>query len=158
MSRTENMRNYTEGRKQETICKIKDAISMMKLQGRPITRKELVAESGVSSSVLSKPYIKAILEEEQVLMFQNRQTIASNDSVSASMEKELCMLRKRIEELEHRILDKDLLLESRKKYYQEKLDGLEKENAILRGKNQKILEYLYRRGMVDKEIDDLYKY
>lgn len=158
MNRTENMRNYTEGRKQETIHKIREAISMMKSQGRPITRKDLVAESGVSSSVLSKPYIKAILEEEQVLMFKNHKTIPPKDTISASMEKELDMLRKRVEELENRILDKDLLLASQKKHYKEQLDRLENENALLRGKNQKLLEYLYRRGMVEEEISELYKY
>lgn len=158
MNRTENMRNYTEGRKQETICRIKDAISMMKVQGRPITRKELVSESGVSSSVLSKPYIKAILEEEQVLMFEKHKTVSSNGAISASMEKELHMLRKRVEELQNRIIDKDLLMEGQKKHHKEKIDALEQENAILRGKNQKLLEYLYRCGMVDEEISELYKY
>ena len=91
-------------------------------------------------------------------MFKNHKSIPPKDTISVSMEKELDMLRKRVEELENRILDKDLLLASQKKHYKEQLDRLENENALLRGKNQKLLEYLYRRGMVDEEISELYKY
>jgi hypothetical protein len=65
MERSAGMINYTNGLKNNTLKKVKDAIDTLRDRGQPIKRKEILALSGLSSSVLSKPYVKELLKQEK---------------------------------------------------------------------------------------------
>lgn len=162
MERSENSIKYTEGKKNDTLSKVEDAIKLIKSQDREVTRKELLELAGVSSSVLCKPYVKELLKKHEVLMFKPTVILEKKggDTYNA-LKKQMETLSKKLQKRERQLKDKELLVETKNKYIvtlQEKLKDTEEENAILRGKNQQILEYLYRKGMNDEQINDLFKY
>ena len=77
------------------------------------------------------------------------------------MNKQLITIEKKIQKKDHQIEDLKAVIETKNKYIDKlnnEIKQLNYENEILRGKNQRILEYLYRNGMDDKEIEDLFKY
>ena len=162
MKRTENMIKCTENKKNETIEKVEAAIKLIKSQGKEVTRKDLLEEAGVSSAVLSKPHMKEILKKHQVLMYKPTFVAEQKGGESYNqMNKQLITIEKKIQKKDHQIEDLKAVIETKKKYIDKlnnEIKQLNYENEILRGKNQRILEYLYRNGMDDNEIEDLFKY
>ena len=162
MTRSNNMINYTETRKNDTATKVEEAIELMKAQGRRVTRKELIELAEVSSSVLCKDHIKEILKKHQVLMFEPKvvEEKPGGDSY-ATMKKNLAAAEKKLEKKKQQLKDRDIMIEAKEKIIDELRNEkaeLERDNAVLRGKYQKVLEYLYRNGMDDKEIKHLFQY
>lgn len=162
MIRSENMIAYTENKKRETINTLQRAIDTMKAQGKKITRKELIEESGLSSAVLSKPYIKEVLKENKVLMYQNTVVMKEGEAGSNTlMLKENNKLRREVQRLEHKILDYELVINDKKttvKKEKEKYKELQVKYERLLGKWQKLLEYLQRTDNVTPQIKELFKF
>ena len=79
----------------------------------------------------------------------------------ATMKKNLAAAEKKLEKKKQQLKDRDIMIEAKEKIIDELRNEkaeLERDNAVLRGKYQKILEYLYRNGMDDKEIKHLFQY
>lgn len=161
MNRSTNMIAYTEGKKQETIGKVQNAIDIIKEQGRVVTRKALLEESGVSSAVLSKPYIKEILKQNKVLMYEKK--VLSQelgiDSYKLLLQ-ENDRLKKQIQKLEHQKIDIEIGMNNKNKLLekeQERYNELDIKYQRLLGKWQKLLEHLQRVDHITPEIEELYK-
>lgn len=161
MDRSANMIAYTEGKKQETIGKVQSAIDIIKEQGRVVTRKALLEESGVSSAVLSKPYIKEILKQNNVLMYEKKvlsQEIGIDSYKLLLQEND--SLKKQIQKLEHQKIDIEIGINNKNQLLekeQERYNELDIKYQRLLGKWQKLLEHLQRVGHITPEIEELYK-
>mgnify|MGYP003297238357 CR=1 FL=1 len=106
--------------------------------------------------------MKEILKKHQVLMYKPTFVAEQKGGESYNkMNKQLVAIEKKMQKKDHQIEDLKSVIEIKNKQINRLNDEIKKlnyENEVLRGKNQRILEYLYRNGMDDKEIEDLFKY
>ena len=157
MSRSENMILYTESLKQNTIQKVQNAIDIIKSVGNKVTRKELLQLSGVSNSVLSKLYIKDLLKMNQVLMYEPKikLTPTKYDHINV-LQKQLNNALRNNEILEHKSSDANCKIEAIENKYKE----ISRDNEILRGKVQLLLEFIQRNidDLENSSISDMFNY
>ena len=161
MTRSPKMVEYTERKKNETIKKVQEAIDLMKAQGRRITRKQLLQESGVSNAVLSKPYIKEVFEQNLVLMYEKKATLAKvGEPKYVSLLKENDKLRKQIQKIEHKSLEYEIIINNKETYLKDakqEYDVLNTKYERLLGKWQKLLEHVKRSGVVTPQLEHLFR-
>ena len=65
---------YAEKR-QRTLSLIQDAIDDIQEDHRIVTKKELMEITGLSSGTFSQPYVKDLLEQNQVCQYRTARTI-----------------------------------------------------------------------------------
>ena len=160
--RNEGLVAYTQNKREATLKAVQDAINSIKASGRPVRRKDILEESGVSSAVLSKPYVKELLKQNQVLMYESqRVSTTSGTAPYKSLARENENIRKQLDKVTQQLQDKMQLIETKNRV----INDLHKEIAdkdaqwqMLSGKYQYLLEYLYRNGMSDEQIEKLFKY
>jgi len=158
MKRSENMIQHTENAKKNSIQKVQDAIDVIKATGRRVTRKEILEISGVSNALLSKPYIKEVLQQNQVLMYEPKPIATPCTEITLQKTNEKLQLR--VDKLNDTLQNRDLSIKSlriRLEETRKKLDESRNENEILRGKLQSLLEVIYRSGINDGTLDDYFQ-
>ena len=60
---TKGQQEYYEAKKQDTLFRIKSAITDMKEFDETVTKAKIMEMAGVSSGTLSKPYVLDLLRE-----------------------------------------------------------------------------------------------
>lgn len=160
MQRSEGQMNYTEGKKNETISKLKNTIDLMRVEGRTVTRKALLKETGLSTGVLSKPYIKEILKEYKVLMYSKEVLVRDLPNRAKLLEKENEQLKKKIIILENKLQNEEIAMsikDERIKANNDHIANQEIKYQRLLGKWQKLLEYLKQLDNIPPELEYLFK-
>jgi len=128
-----------------TLKKIQDAIDYIQEDNRIVTKKELIDITGLSSGTFSRPYVKELLEKNQVCQYRNIKTVKHNEKESQNKDDLILKMNKDINSLESKLQDCCIQLEKKENDYNKlknDYDNLEKEHILLRGKYQQVLEYL----------------
>lgn len=119
--------NYQDECKNETVNKVQIAIDELKAEGCIVTRKLIIERAGVSSSVLSKPHGKAVLEKNEVCQYEVKKKVKGVSEKDYILE--LSKATKKIDKLneENKKL-RDVIDKKDLEYYK-----LKEANEILRG-------------------------
>lgn len=160
MQRSEGQINYTEGKKNETISKLKNSIDLMRVEGRTVTRKALLNETGLSTGVLSKPYIKEILKEYKVLMYSKEVLVRDLPNRTKLLEKENEQLKKKIIILENKLQNEEIAMSIKDERIIANNDHMANQEIKyqrLLGKWQKLLEYLKQTDNVPPELEYMFR-
>ncbi len=141
---SENMQNMYAEKKAHTLQLIQAAIDEIQEDNRIVTKKELMSITGLSSGTFSRDYVKELLQRNQVCQYRSVASIAEEkrEQNKAATTGELLT---RIQKAESKIQSLKIALEkesSDKKRYKAEYDKVNKENILLRGKYQQLLEYL----------------
>ena len=138
---SDGMKKMYQEKKDRTCKKVRDAIHLIKNEGRRVTKKELFEITGLSPATFSKEYIKEILKDEQVCQFR----VIKQAGPTSNELKTIEILSRDLEQLKHQKQDLELENESIK----QRLDQLSKINSkneedlkLLEGRYQQALEYL----------------
>lgn len=141
----DEIKNYQEDIKAETIDKVQNAINELQAEGAIITRKLLRERASVSNSVLSKPHIIEVLKKNKVCQFSIKKKISVTNNNDVLLE--LSKATKKIVKLEEKVKDLENRLNKEKvEYYK-----LKEDNEILRGKLHILMQKVRLKGLV---LDD----
>lgn len=66
---SDNMKKMYAARRTASLNKVQTAIDKIKEDGREVTKKELIALTGLSSAAFSQPHIKELLKKNEVCQF-----------------------------------------------------------------------------------------
>ena len=138
-----------EEKRQRTETLIQNAIDDIKADGREVTKKELILVTGLSSGTFSTDRVKEILKKNKVCQFRTPEDlhIAKTNKIKAKsaddMLREINRLKSKVQDAK---LQHDLDSKRLDKLEQSNKD-LVRENMLLRGKYQTLLEYLDARGI-----------
>ena len=145
----EGLQKFHDEAKQTSLTKIQDAINVIKADNRIVTKKELIELTGLSSGTFSRPYVKELLQKNQVCQYRGLQLENTETKTKQIKEATIEQLSKKVLSLESKIQDYDLQLEKKTKDFdklKEEHTKLENEHILLRGKYQQLLEYLDALG------------
>lgn len=150
---SENMQNMYAEKRKRTLTLIQDAINEIHEDHRIVTKKELMQITGLSSGTFSQDYVKELLAENQVCQFRSTKSISKekHEKSQAAINSELAVTNQK---LQSQVQSLKLALEKEtadKKKYKADYNQALKENILLKGKYQQLLEYLEVLGA------DLYK-
>jgi chromosome segregation ATPase len=156
------MIEYTEKKKAETLKKVSLAIDTIKCTGDKVTRKGILEISNVSNAVLSKTYVKDLLKEEQVLMYEPKKQLQKpGTDTYRSLQRQNEQLQMQVDQLNHKLSDSKAEVFQKEQCInkiREQIEELEIDRQRLRGKVQNLLEYIKRKGLDDETIAILFKY
>ena len=141
---SKNMQKMYAEKRQRTLSLIQDAIDDIQEDHRIVTKKELMEITGLSSGTFSKPYVKDLLEQNQVCQYRTARTI-NQEKQSKTQTAIIAELSSEKKRLESKIQSLTVALEketSAKNKAASDASRLNNENALLRGKYQQLLEYL----------------
>ena len=149
MNPSKNMRKMYAEKKGRTLQLIQNAIDEIRGSNNIVTKKELMAITGLSSRTFSRGYVKELLQRNKVCQYRSTDLIAKvkfEKNQTATINELLTRLQK----ADSKIQNYKILLEKEakdKKRYKDEFDKISKEHRMLRGKYQQLLEFLEALGV-----------
>lgn len=142
---SKNMKDMYSSKKEATLKKIQDAIDLIESEGRKVTKKELMDITELSSGTFSQPYVKELLEKNQVCQFKAVKKVSPKEKRAETQSQIIEKLSKSNQKAESTIQNLNIALEKKNedlKKSKEEYKKLEYEHQLLKGKYQQLLEYL----------------
>lgn len=142
---SENMQKMYAAKREKTLALIQGAIDEIEEDHRIVTKKELMALTGLSSGTFSQQHVKELLAKNQVCQFRPLAKVSQKGDLELNKDAEITRLSKELQRAQSRLQDLDISLDKSRKQARQ----LREENAelrqqllLLRGKYQQLLEYL----------------
>lgn len=142
---SENMQKMYAAKREKTLALIQGAIDEIEEDHRIVTKKELMALTGLSSGTFSQQHVKELLAKNQVCQFRPLAKVSQKGNLELNKDAEITRLSKELQRAQSRLQDLDISLDKSRKQARQ----LREENAelrqqllLLRGKYQQLLEYL----------------
>jgi len=148
------LQDKQEEQRLNTKKKIQDGIDIITEEGGVVTKKKLIAITGLSNATFSKKHAKEVLEVNKVCQFKNKkQVIKNNDNVlSDQLYFKISKLEKEKNLLNSKLQDKEIALSKFKEDYKKLKDNY---NLIL-GKIHLIFRKIDERQIdIGIDLDDL---
>lgn len=142
---SENMRKMYAAKREETLARIQEAIDAIQEDHRIVTKKELMALTGLSSGTFSQEHVKRLLEQNRVCQYRPTGKVGEADRRDLNKDAEITRLTKELQRTRSQLQDLGISLDkSRKQVKKLKAEKseLEQQHLLLRGKYQQLLEYL----------------
>lgn len=142
---SENMQKMYAAKREKTLALIQGAIDEIEEDHRIVTKKELMALTGLSSGTFSQQHVKELLAKNQVCQFRPLAKARQENKRELNKDAEITRLSKELQRAQSRLQDLDISLDKSRKQARQ----LREENAelrqqllLLRGKYQQLMEYL----------------
>ena len=142
---SENMRRMYASKREMTLSRIQEAIDAIQEDHRIVTKKELMALTGLSSGTFSQEHVKELLAKNQVCQYRPTGKASTADRREQNKDDEIVRLNKELQKTRSRMQDLDIVLDKTKKRLQKleaEKEELERQHLLLRGKYQQLLEFL----------------
>lgn len=152
---SENMRKMYASKREATLARIQEAIDAIQEDHRIVTKKELMALTGLSSGTFSQEHVKELLAKNQVCQYRPTRKVSAVDRRELNKDDEIARLGKELQRAQSRLQDLDIALDKSNKRLQElkaEKEELEQQHLLLRGKYQQLMEILEVLGCDLSEI------
>ena len=133
---SENMQRMYAAKREKTLALIQGAIDEIEEDHRIVTKKELMALTGLSSGTFSQQHVKELLAKNRVCQFRPLAKVS---------QKGITRLSRELQRAQSRLQDLDIALDKSRKQsrkLKEENAELQRQLLLLRGKYQQLLEYL----------------
>lgn len=142
---SENMQRMYAAKREKTLALIQGAIDEIQEDHRIVTKKELMALTGLSSGTFSQQHVKELLAKNQVCQYRPTGKVSQEDRRELNKDAEITRLSKELQRAQSRLQDLDISLDKSRKQarkLKEENAELQQQLLLLRGKYQQLMEYL----------------
>ena len=142
---SENMQRMYAAKREKTLALIQEAIDEIQEDHRIVTKKELMALTGLSSGTFSQQHVKELLARNQVCQYRPLAKVSQKGSLELNKDAEITRLSRELQRAQSRLQDLDIALDKSRKQsrkLKEENAELQQQLLLLRGKYQQLLEYL----------------
>lgn len=142
---SENMQKMYAAKREKTLALIQRAIDEIEEDHRIVTKKELMALTGLSSGTFSQQHVKELLAKNQVCQFRPLAKVSQKGNLELNKDAEITRLSRELQRAQSRLQDLDISLDKSRKQsrkLKEENAELQRQLLLLRGKYQQLLEYL----------------
>lgn len=142
---SENMQRMYAAKKEKTLALVQGAIDEIQEDHRIVTKKELMALTGLSSGTFSQQHVKELLAKNQVCQFKPTGKVSQEGGRELNKDAEITRLSRELQRAQSRLQDLDIALDKSRRQsrkLKEENAELEQQLLLLRGKYQQLLEYL----------------
>ena len=137
---SENMQRMYAAKREKTL-----AIDEIQEDHRIVTKKELMALTGLSSGTFSQQHVKELLAKNRVCQFKPTGKVSQEGRRELNKDAEITRLSRELQRAQSRLQDLDIALDKSRKQsrkLKEENAELQRQLLLLRGKYQQLLEYL----------------
>ena len=142
---SENMQRMYAAKCEKTLALIQGAIDEIEEDHRIVTKKELMALTGLSSGTFSQQHVKELLAKNRVCQFKPTGKVSQEGRRELNKDAEITRLSRELQRAQSRLQDLDIALDKSRKQsrkLKEENAELQQQLLLLRGKYQQLLEYL----------------
>ena len=142
---SENMQRMYAAKREKTLALIQGAIDEIEEDHRIVTKKELMALTGLSSGTFSQQHVKELLAKNRVCQFKPTGKVSQEGRRELNKDAEITRLSRELQRAQSRLQDLDIALDKSRKQsrkLKEENAELQQQLLLLRGKYQQLLEYL----------------
>ena len=142
---SENMQRMYAAKREKTLALIQGAIDEIEEDHRIVTKKELMALTGLSSGTFSQQHVKELLAKNRVCQFKPTDKVSQEGRRELNKDAEITRLSRELQRAQSRLQDLDIALDKSRKQsrkLKEENAELQQQLLLLRGKYQQLLEYL----------------
>ena len=142
---SENMQRMYAAKREKTLALIQGAIDEIEEDHRIVTKKELMALTGLSSRTISQQHVKELLAKNRVCQFKPTDKVSQEGRRELNKDAEITRLSRELQRAQSRLQDLDIALDKSRKQsrkLKEENAELQQQLLLLRGKYQQLLEYL----------------
>lgn len=142
---SENMQRMYAAKREKTLALIQGAIDEIEEDHRIVTKKELMALTGLSSGTFSQQHVKELLAKNRVCQFKPTGKLSQEGRRELNKDAEITRLSRELQRAQSRLQDLDIALDKSRKQsrkLKEENAELQRQLLLLRGKYQQLLEYL----------------
>ena len=142
---SENMQRMYAAKREKTQALIQGAIDEIEEDHRIVTKKELMALTGLSSGTFSQQHVKELLAKNRVCQFKPTGKVSQEGRRELNKDAEITRLSRELQRAQSRLQDLDIALDKSRKQsrkLKEENAELQQQLLLLRGKYQQLLEYL----------------
>ena len=138
---SENMQRMYAAKREKTLALIQGAIDEIEEDHRIVTKKELMALTGLSSGTFSQQHVKELLAKNRVCQFKPTGKVSQEGRRELNKDAEITRLSRELQRAQSRLQDLDKSRKQSRKLKEENAE-LQQQLLLLRGKYQQLLEYL----------------
>lgn len=146
--KSEKQINAYKARRQQTIDKVIEAIEYFNQIGKPVTKKDLLEYTSLSSGTFSQEYIKDILKQYQVCQYKDKK----DDLVKECEKKESIRINElvfKLDKLAMKLQETEMeneVLKKEKEELEKKIDKEKNEKEKWKGNFQQVLIRFHSLG------------
>ena len=142
---SENMQRMYAAKREKTLALIQGSIDEIEEDHSIVTKKDLMALTGLSSGTFSQQHDKELLAKNRVCQFKPTGKVSQEGRRELNKDAEITRLSRELQRAQSRLQDLDIALDKSRKQsrkLKEENAELQQQLLLLRGKYQQLLEYL----------------